>query len=55
MEHEVAREATGWIVSPGLAKIVVAAWAAIVLAYGFWRSRARGGQDPIRPSGPTGA
>jgi hypothetical protein len=29
------------------------AWVAVVLLYGLWRSVAKAGPDPIRPSGPT--
>ena len=27
-------------------------WLAVVLVHGLWRSRAAGGPEPIRPSGP---
>ena len=36
--------------SPALASL--AAWFALVLAYGLLRSRGPAGPDPIRPSGP---
>ncbi len=52
MENAVAH-GNGWIVSPAVAWIVLAAWVVVVLAYGLWRSRGEAPQDMIRPSGPT--
>jgi hypothetical protein len=45
-------ETHGWLLDARLAKILTVAWVAVVLVYGFWRSRGQGAQDPIRESGP---
>jgi hypothetical protein len=33
-------------------RIALAIYTAVVIVYGAWRSRASGGQDPVRESGP---
>jgi hypothetical protein len=52
MEHGAA-QATGWVVNTTQAWVFVGSWVAVVLVYGFWRSRGEAAQDAIRPSGPT--
>ena len=45
-------EAGHWMLDARAAKIFVAAWVAVVIVYGFWRSRGAAATDPIRESGP---
>lgn len=45
-------EAHGWFLDARTAKLVAAVWIAVVLIYGFWRSRGAAAQDTIRGSGP---
>jgi hypothetical protein len=36
-----------------MTNIAIAVWVAVVLVYGFWRSRGAAAQDAIRESGPV--
>jgi hypothetical protein len=47
-----AGEVGGWLLDARTYAIAVAAWLAVVVLYGFWRSGGGAAQDPIRPSGP---
>jgi hypothetical protein len=52
MEHGAQEAAEGFILTGSHAWWFLGAWLVLMLAYGLWRSRGRGEQDPIRPSGP---
>ena len=45
--------ATGWMIDGLQATLLLWTWAALVLAYGSWRSFFRADPDPLRDSGPT--
>lgn len=45
-------EASGWLLDAASSRVFAAAWVAVVIVYGFWRSRGMGEPDAIRQSGP---
>jgi hypothetical protein len=49
-----AHEAAGYLLNDSQAMIFLAAWIALVLVHGFYRSTGEAKQDPILPSGPPG-
>ncbi len=45
--------AAGWTPTSLFAWVFLAAWLAVVVVYGLWRSRGDAAPDPIRLAGPT--